>query len=224
MGEITWPELLALSHTGTWGSIEKPQGDMTFLLIAPRKTIEGEMAFGLVAVWAHPHQAWLSSLDEAVKKLTLLIDLGDDWAYVFVWLSEEAQHVPLSNEGHLSPMDDGAPCRSACKHLCQLEVCKLLQCGDQVVYPKGLNRGLELVQTSLSGSLIQGMDMLGKPAHEPSFLLMDLSQVTLGNHTPEVPASCRTSTPPSSLHSAMEYPSSTATHPSMAAKLHEFLS
>ena len=102
VGEIKWPELLALSHAGTWKSIKKPHGNMAFLLIAPGKNIEGEMAFGLAMVWAHPHQAWLSSLDEVVKKLTLFIDLGDNWAYTFVQL----------NEDHLSTMVDGAQCRS----------------------------------------------------------------------------------------------------------------
>ena len=139
-------------------------------------------------------------------------------------LNEDAQHAPLSNKGHLSTMVDGAPCRSTCGHLCQLEVCKLLQCGDQVVYPKGLNGDLEPVQTLLSGSLIWGMDTLGEPTCEPSFLLVDLSCVTLGDHTPKAPAPCRTSTPPPSPHSATECPSSTGTHPSMATKLHEFLS
>ena len=65
-------------------------------------------------------------------------------------------------------MIDGAPSRSMCRHLHQLEVYKLLQCGDQVLYPKGLNGGLELVLTSVSESLVQGMNMLGKPAHETS--------------------------------------------------------
>ena len=86
---------------------------------------------------------------------------GDNWAYTFVQLNEDAQHVPLSNEGHLSAMVNGAPCRNACGHLCQLEVHKLLQCGDQVVYPKGLNRGLQPVQTLLSGSLIWAWICLG---------------------------------------------------------------
>ena len=58
---------------------------MVFLMIVPVKTIKGEMAFGL-AVWAHPYQAQLPFLDEAVKKLTLLINLGNNWAYAFVWL------------------------------------------------------------------------------------------------------------------------------------------
>ena len=34
-------ELLALSHVEAWENIEKPQGDMAFLLIVPGKTIEG---------------------------------------------------------------------------------------------------------------------------------------------------------------------------------------
>ena len=94
------------------------------------------MAFGLAVVWVHPYQACLSSLDEAAKKLTLLINSGNNWAYAFVWLNEDAQHVPLPKEGHLSGMNDGAPSRNTRGHLCQLSVHKLLQHGDQVVYPK----------------------------------------------------------------------------------------
>ena len=90
---------------------------------------------------AHPYQAHLSSLDEAAKKLTLLISLGDNWASAFIQLNGDAQHVCLSKEGHLSAMIDETPSRNACGHLCQLEVCKLLQYGDQVVYPEGLNGG-----------------------------------------------------------------------------------
>ena len=112
---------------------------MVFLLIAPEKTIEGEMAFGLAMVWAHPYQAGLSSLDEAVKKLALLINLGDNWAYTFVQLNRDAQHVPLSKEGDLSAMINGMPSRSMCGCLCQIKVCKLLQYGDQVPRTK---RGL----------------------------------------------------------------------------------
>ena len=147
---VTWSELTALSHAGVWGDAKKFQGNLAFLLIAPEKTIEGEMAFGLAVVWAHPYWAHLSSLDEAAKKLILLLNSGDNSAYTFVWFNEEVQHVPLSKEGHLSTMIDGVPSRNACRHLCQLQVCQLLQCGDQVVYPKGLNGGLEPVLTSLN--------------------------------------------------------------------------
>ena len=142
------------------------------------------MAFRLATVWEHPHQAQLSSLDEAAKNLTLLINLSDNWTYAFEWLNEDVQHAPLSNEGHISTMINGVPKRSTCRCLHQLELHKLLQCGGQVVYPKGLNGGFELVQTSLSGSLNPGVDLLGKPTCEPSFQLVDLSQATLGDCTP----------------------------------------
>ena len=137
---------LALSHTGAWRNIEKPKHDMAFLLIAPDKTVKGERVFSLVAVWVRPHQAHLSSLDEAVQKHTLLINTGNNWAYTFMQLNEDALHIPLSSKGHISTMIDGMPSRSACG---QLEVNKLLQCGSQVVYPKVLNGGLEPIQFSL---------------------------------------------------------------------------
>ena len=77
--DVTWSELSALSHAGAWGDTEKPQHDMAYLLIVPGKTIEGEMAFGLTMMWAHPHQACLPSLDEVARKLALLIDIGTNW-------------------------------------------------------------------------------------------------------------------------------------------------
>ena len=67
MRDVTWSELLALSHAGAWGDTEKPQHDMAYFLIASGKTIEGEMAFGLTAVWAHLHQAHLPSLHEVMR-------------------------------------------------------------------------------------------------------------------------------------------------------------
>ena len=179
---------------------------MAFFLIAPGKTLKVEMAFGLAAVWAHPRQARLSSLDDAVNQLTLLIDVGDNWAYAFVWFSEDAQHVPLSNEGHLSTMVNGALCRSRCGHLGQLEVCKLLQYGDQVVYPERLNGGLEPMQSLLSGPPLQGLYVFGNTTCELSFLLVDLSQVTLGDRMPKAPAINRTSTPSSPSYLTMEPP------------------
>ena len=83
MRAIIISELYALSHTGAWGDVEKLRCDMAFLLIVPDKTVKGERVFGLIAVWAHPHQAHHLSLGETVHKLTLLIDIGTDWAYAF---------------------------------------------------------------------------------------------------------------------------------------------
>ena len=184
----------------------------------------GEMAFGLTMVWAHPYQACLSSLDEAVRKITLLLNSGDNWAYAFVWFNEDAQHVPLSKEGHLSTMTDQAPSRNACRHLCQLRVHQLLQCRDQLVYPEGLNRGLELALISLKASLAQGVNMLGTPAHEPSFLPVDLSQLTPGDLVPKASAPYRTSTLSSPSHLAMEHLPKTDSHICMTAEVQDLLS
>ena len=163
---------------------------MAFLLIVPGKTVKGEMAFGLAMVWAHPAQAHLFSLDEATWKLTLLIDIGNNWAYTFVQLNEGTLCVPLSNEGHISTMIDGVPSWSACGHLHQLEVHKLLQCKDQVVCPKGLNGGLEPVLISLPELPVWDMNTLSEPVHETSLLQVDLFHAMLGDKCPssQVPA------------------------------------
>ena len=104
--DVTQSELLALSHAGVWGDTEKPHQDMAYLLIALGKTVKGEMVFELAVVWVCPHQVCLSSLDEAVRKLTLLIDIGDNWAYAFMQLNINAQHIPLSSDNHTSAMID----------------------------------------------------------------------------------------------------------------------
>ena len=163
--EVTQPELLELSIAGALGNMEKLHSHMALLLIVVGKIIKREIAYGLTAVWACPYQAHLSSLDEVARKLTLFINVTNNWAYAFVWLNKDAQCIPLSNKGHISTIVDGVPHRSACGHLHQLEVHRLLQYGDEVMYPEGINRGFELVLTSLSGTLDQGMDMPGGPAH-----------------------------------------------------------
>ena len=165
-----------------------------------------------------------TSLDEVVRKLTLLIDIGNNWVYAFVWLNEGTLHIPLSNEGHIGTMIDQVLCRSTCGHLYQLEVHKLLQCGDQVVNPKGLNGDLEPIWITLLELPVWDMGTLGKPVHEPLLLQVDLSSIRLRGQMPIMPAPHRASTTPSSPHSAMECPSKTATCPSMATELQELLS
>ena len=96
---VTQPELTSLSHTGALVDAEKFQSDLAFLLILPKRTIEGEMAFGLGVVWAHPCQAQVSSLDEVAKKLALLTTSGINWPYTIVWFNKDAQHVPLPKGG-----------------------------------------------------------------------------------------------------------------------------
>ena len=74
--------------------MEKPQQDMAFLLIVPNITAECE-DFGLVAVWAHPHQAHYHTLEVAAHKLVLPVEESVHWAYAFIWLNEALSHVPL---------------------------------------------------------------------------------------------------------------------------------
>ena len=218
MALATQPELSALSHSGAWGDAEKFWGDLVFLLIVPEKTIQGEVAFSLTMVWAYSYQAHLSSLDEVAKNLPCSSTL----AIIGPMLLCSLMRMP--KEGHLSAMSDGASSRNTCRHLCQLEMHQLLQCGDQVVYPKGLNGGLEPVLISLSGALVQGMNTLGEPAHEPSFLSVDFSWFTLGDYPPKVSAPCRTSTPTPPSHLAMEHPPKADSHINMTAEVWELLS
>ena len=178
--QVTWsePQLSPAQGMGRHQEVLEWLGILTDI---PKRTIKGEMAPGLAVVWAHPYQAWVSSLDEVAKKLNLLTTSGRNWAYTFVQFNKDAQHVPLPREGHLSTMIDGVPSRNVCGHLCQLEICQLLQWEDQVVYPEWLNRGLEPVVTSLPQSVAHGMSMF----NEPAFLLVDLSQVMPGEQVPK---------------------------------------
>ena len=141
VGEITRPELLALSHRG----MGKHWKALRWYGIPSDSTWEnhwGAIAFGLVLVWAYPHQAWLLSLDEAVKKLTLLIDLGYNMGLCLCVAQQGCPTLPLSNEGHLSTMVNGVPCRTMCRHFHQLEVCQLLQYEEPGCVPRRTKQGL----------------------------------------------------------------------------------
>ena len=115
---------------------------MAYLLLAPAQEVEEERKFGLVAVWVHPCQALLPHW-MWWQKIALLISTREEWPYTFMQLCKDSQHIPLSKTRHISIMVDGAPSRSACRCLSHLEVHKLLQFGSKVVYPEGLNGGLE---------------------------------------------------------------------------------
>ena len=105
------------------GNPKKQSKGMAYLLLAPSQEAEEEKRFGLAGVWVHPNQFLLSSLKGVAKKLTLLISTKEDWYYALVGVNEGAQHLPLSNARHISILVDGAPSRSTCGCLSQLEVC-----------------------------------------------------------------------------------------------------
>ena len=81
--------------------------------------------------------------------------------------------MPLPKEGHLSAMMEGMPNDILCRRLHQLEVHQLLHSEAQVVYPKGLNRCLVLVITTLPESMPHGVTMLND---EPTFLQVNILQ------------------------------------------------
>ena len=133
---MTQSELSSLTGSGAWGNTQKFHSDLAFLLVLPEKATAEEMMLGLAMVWVHPYQASIPTLDEAVRKLTLLTTSHENWAYTFVRFNEDAQHVPLPKEGHLNAMIEGTPGRNTCGHLCQLEVCLLLQLWCQGGLPR----------------------------------------------------------------------------------------
>ena len=61
----------------------------------------GARNYGLLTVWVNPSQARVSSMEEAVGKLTAHALSGPDWPYTLVGLHEGTHHVPLPKEGHV---------------------------------------------------------------------------------------------------------------------------
>ena len=84
---------------------------------------------------------------------------------------------PCSNEGHISAMMDGTPSTDACNQLHQLQVCKLLQHGDKVVCPKGLNSELKPLQFTFPELPLWDTASPREPFQEPQLLEVDLGHV-----------------------------------------------
>ena len=187
-------------------------------LIVLAQAVEEERKFRLVAMWVHHCQTLISSLEEAAKKLALLINTADDWPYTFMQLCEDSQHVPLSDAGHISIMVDGAPSKSACRCLSCLEVCRLLQCGNEVVYLEGLNGGLKPIWVTLPKQLVWDTES----TNEPVMLQVNLPRTTHRDVT--MAASQWLLMPISFLHSVTECLSDTVTRPSMEKEVERLLS
>ena len=65
------------------GDPRRPRFGMAYLLLAPAQEAEEQRRVCLVVVWVHPSQTLLSSLEEVARKLTLLINMKEDWPYTF---------------------------------------------------------------------------------------------------------------------------------------------
>ena len=215
---ITRVGLSAISQAGGWGNPKRPLYGMAYLLLVPAQEAEEERRFGLVGVWVHPNQALLPSLEEATRKLTLLVNTKEDWHYAFVWVSEDLQHIPLSDARHISILVDGAPGRSACGQLSQLEIYLLLHLGSEVVYLEGLNGGLELVQVPLPKLPIWEAES----TCETTQLQITLPRTTQGDSLKAVPLQLLM--PVSSPCSVTECPSEIVTCPSITEEIEDLLS
>ena len=115
-------------------------------------------------------------------------------------------------------MVDGAPSRSTCGCLSCLEICKLLQCGREVVYPEGLNGGFKLIQIPLPKKPVWDADSTNKL----TMLQINLPSTTHGDMT--MATSQQLLMPISSPHSVTECLSETVTRLSMGEEVEKFLS
>ena len=125
---------------------------------------------------------------------------------------------PLSDAGHISILVDGAPSRSACGCLSHVEVHQLLHLGSVVIYPGGINGGLEPVQVTLPKLPLWEMGSTS----EDTQLWITLSRTTQGDSLEAVPLWSLTLV--SSPHSVTECPSKVVTGPSLTEEIADLLS
>ena len=127
---------------------------MAYLLVKVEDASEIK-GYGMASVWISPHQAWASTMEEALEILSNCIASGPDWPYILTQLYEATNHAPLPKDKHLSILPQGKA-ESPCGWISQLEVCQLLSARLQVIYPMGLNRGNQSVTINLPGPLHSG--------------------------------------------------------------------
>ena len=132
-----------------------------------------DRVYNLSMVWVSPYQAQVSTIEEAVKQLTVQVFTRPDWPYALVHLNGDACHAPLPREGHLSILVEGGTCSATSRRVSQLEVCQVLSLGSQVVYPVGLNGCVVPVIASPPKSLAKGANLHGS---EPIYLKVDTLQ------------------------------------------------
>ena len=104
----------------------------------------------MALVWTSPHEARVSTMEEALGTLSACISSGPNWPYVFTQLYKGSNHTPLPKDKHLGILPWRKAEESPHGWISQLKVCQLLSSGLQVVYPVGLNGGDQSVTINLS--------------------------------------------------------------------------
>ena len=130
---ITHLELSSLTSLKAWRDAEKFCSDVAFLLVLTEKGAAGDRVYGLSMIWVNPYQVRVSTMEKVVKQLTALVSTRPDWPYALVQLNEDAHHMPLPRQGHLSALVEGGTSNATCRRVSHLEVCQLLSLGSQVV-------------------------------------------------------------------------------------------
>ena len=156
---IMQTQLTTLSQVGAWGEVGYGLPDDS-------TNAGGDQVFSLAVVWVHPYQGHLSTLVEAAQKLMLLADDGPDWPYAFIYMSNTMLHAPLSDNGHISTVRDGIHSINTCGQLHQLQVWKLMQHGDSIAFPEGLNQEPKALQFSFQELPLQNAASADGPAQD----------------------------------------------------------
>ena len=68
-------ELLSISRLKVWGDTQKPWDSMAYLLVKVEDASEVE-GYGMALVWISPHQAWASTMVEALEILSTCTSSG----------------------------------------------------------------------------------------------------------------------------------------------------
>ena len=117
-------ELLFISHLKIWEDTKKPHDGMAYLLVRVEDASEVG-GYGVALGWISPHQAWTSTMEEALEVLSTCISSGPDWLYILTQLYEGANHAPLLKDKHLGILPQGKV-ESPCGQISQLKVHQLL--------------------------------------------------------------------------------------------------
>ena len=83
LASITYPELSSLTSLRAWGDAEKFHSDMAYLLISAEDEAMSGRVYGLSTMWVNPFQARVSTVEEAVRQLTIL---GLQWTLLALCL------------------------------------------------------------------------------------------------------------------------------------------
>ena len=66
---------------------------MAYLLVKAEDASEVK-GYGMALVWISPHQAWASTMMEALEILATCTSSGPDWLYILTQLYEDTNNAP----------------------------------------------------------------------------------------------------------------------------------